>query len=53
MLGVRSNTALAPVESVGGDPHVRQQTFSPLVADKSHVLPMIHTPITTTVLFFQ
>ena len=53
MLGVQSKTALAPVESVGGDPHVRQQTFSPLVADKSHVLPMIHTPITTTVLFFQ
>jgi hypothetical protein len=53
MLGVQSNTALAPVESVGGDPHVRQQMFSPLVTDKLHVLPMIHTPITTTVLFFQ
>ena len=52
MLGVQSNTALTTVESVGGDPHVRQQTFSPLAADKSHVLPMIHTPITTTVLFF-
>ena len=53
MLGVRSNTALAPVESVGGDPHVRQQTFCPLVADKPHVLPMIHTPTTSTILFFQ
>ena len=53
MLGVQSNTALVPVESVGGDPHARQHTFSPLVAHKSHVLPTIHTPITTTVLFFQ
>jgi hypothetical protein len=53
MLGVQGNTPLAPVESVGGDLHVRQQTFSPLVADKSHVLPMIHTPMTTTILFFQ
>ena len=53
MLGVQRNTAVTPVESVGGDPHVRQQPFSPLVADKPHVLPMIHTPTTTTVLFFQ
>ena len=53
MLGVQNNTTYGPVESVGGDPHVRQQTFSPLVADKPHVLPMIHTPTTSTILFFQ
>ena len=53
MLGVQKIGSLEAVDSVGGDPQPRQQTFSPLVAHKQAVFPVTHTPTTTTVLFFQ
>ncbi len=53
MLGVQWIAPLDPVDSVGADPHYRPHTFSPLGGYKQPVFPMIHTPTTTTILFFQ
>jgi hypothetical protein len=53
MLWVHRGGGGAPVNYVDADPHLRAHTFSPLLSHKHPVLPMIHTPTTSTILFFQ
>ena len=53
MLWVHASTGGPGVNYVDGDPHRRTQVFSPLLPYKHRVLPMIHTPTTSTILFLQ
>lgn len=53
MLGVPPGELERRVDRVGADPQELPHTFFPLVSDNRRVLPMIHTPTTSTIVSYE